>query len=668
MYKGKLLKRAIPLFLSLSVAVAGVPMPVLAAPAADTAVVAEADATETYKYVYAGLTWGEYWKSESVYNAGDTSSSDETDARGEYDKGAFDVVSRATANHGLHRGSYQCESTIYDTEGNAYDVSDWTDKNIANLIDGSSITFEKGTITDASGATHTMDHYEVKGIKYVPVKVKAEDYEDFCKAYHVVGNDGTVIGGYAEKSLSKYEKTAAVTEDTNGLKEAVKQEDGTFAFTARQTGSASGLKDEAQKTVDPEKVVMEVKEANGSYGEFLRVDFTGDGYGDLGASMYGTRWDYYGADSTYQNCLTSFGTKFAADNWMHSSMGIQLGLTDSLRCQLPEGTDGTGYWALTIYALGSADYTVKFQATKDNIVTPVEEEKDTTELAAAIAKAEALKEADYTAASWSNLQTELKEAKDELAEPHTQATIDEATAHLNAAIEALVQVKFTLKSTKATIYTGKTVTIQYTKKGLDDQKVTYKSSNTKVATVSSKGVVKGVAAGTAKITVKCGSKSATFTVTVKNPSVKLSKVSVTLYTKGSTKTTLKATLNGLSGKVTYKSSNTKVATVSSKGVVTAKKAGKATITATCGKYKATCKVTVKNPSVKLAKTSATIKVKKTVTIKATATPSGKITYKTSNKKVATVSSKGVVKGVKKGTATITVSCNGATAKFKVTVK
>ena len=59
---------------------------------------------------------------------------------------------------------------------------------------------------------------------------------------------------------------------------------------------------------------------------------------------------------------------------------------------------------------------------------------------------------------------------------------------------------------------------------------------------------------------------------------------------------------------------------------------------------------------------------KTTTIKASAVPSGKVTYTSSNKKVATVTSKGVVKGVKKGTAVITVKCSGMTAKFKVTVK
>ena len=41
-------------------------------------------------------------------------------------------------------------------------------------------------------------------------------------------------------------------------------------------------------------------------------------------------WTYYGNDSTYTHAKASYGTKFAADNWMHKSMGIQLGLSLSL--------------------------------------------------------------------------------------------------------------------------------------------------------------------------------------------------------------------------------------------------------------------------------------------------------------------------------------------------
>lgn len=52
-------------------------------------------ADDEYSYVYAGLTWQEYWANEGVYNAGDVTSSNEKDTHGEYDKGGFDTVTRA---------------------------------------------------------------------------------------------------------------------------------------------------------------------------------------------------------------------------------------------------------------------------------------------------------------------------------------------------------------------------------------------------------------------------------------------------------------------------------------------------------------------------------------------------------------------------------------------
>ena len=121
--------------------------------------------------------------------------------------------------------------------------------------------------------------------------------------------------------------------------------------------------------------------------------------------------------------------------------------------------------------------------------------------------------------------------------------------------------------------------------------------------------------------------------------------------------------------VKYTSSNTKVATVNSKtGVVKGIKAGTVTITAKAGALKTTCKVVVKNPAFSLVKSSATIKKGKTTTIRSKATPVSTVTYTSSNKKVATVTGKGVVKGISKGKATITVKCNGITKKFVVTVK
>ena len=67
-------------------------------------------------------------------------------------------------------------------------------------------------------------------------------------------------------------------------------------------------------------------------------------------------------------------------------------------------------------------------------------------------------------------------------------------------------------------------------------------------------------------------------------------------------------------------------------------------------------------------TKVTVKVGKIAKIAATATPSTKITYTSSNKKIATVSSKGVITGKKAGKATISVKANGKTVKVTVTVK
>lgn len=325
-----------------------------------------AENSDDYVYCYAGLTWAEYWKAEEVTAAGDSTSSDELDKKGEKDKGAFDAVTRATKNHGLHRGSYQCTAVIEGEKG-TYSISHWTDANTAILTNREKITFTRGAIKTSDGTEDTMKDYKVYGLKYVPVAVKSSDFEAFKAKYSVVENKDTLIGGYGENNLKAYEVTASVDKNTNGLKTAEKQSDGSFAFTQRNNdGSSSGIKGQALKTADLSNMGATVKSANGSYGEFLRVDFT-KGYGDLGANMQAVKWTYYGNDSTRSTALATYGTKFAADNWMHKNNGIQLGLTDSIRCQLPKGYDGTGYWSLTIYALGYADSTYNFKATDANI-------------------------------------------------------------------------------------------------------------------------------------------------------------------------------------------------------------------------------------------------------------------------------------------------------------
>lgn len=395
---------------------------------------------DAYTYVYAGLSWAEYWAAEGVQAAGDASSSEAYDLRDEYDKGAFDTVTRATTNHGLHRGSFQCTDVIEAENGKEYKISYWKSEGKttkAVLTDGNEITFNRGTITEADGTTTKMTEHHVTGLKYVPVKVAKDDYEAFKAKYDVVENGGTLAGGYSENKLSSYNGLVAeVTSATNGLKTATKNSDGSFSFSAKAAGTESGIKEQALKTApSATDVGLTVQEGEGKYGEFLRVDMKGD-YGDLAANMQAVKWTYYGSDSTYKNALATYGTKFAADNWMHKSMGIQLGLTDSLRCTLPAGTDGTGYWTITVTALGYEDVTYQFQATEENIAkaNPV---TDTSELEAAIEKAKGLNKELYTAKSWSNVESELEEAETELERKHTQEMVNEAAEHLNNAIASL---------------------------------------------------------------------------------------------------------------------------------------------------------------------------------------------------------------------------------------
>lgn len=213
-----------------------------------------------------------------------------------------------------------------------------------------------------------------------------------------------------------------------------------------------------------------------------------------------------------------------------------------------------------------------------------------------------------------------------------------------------------------------------------------KPRTVKVTNVNKNGTFKltaGKKKGSAVVTVTLASKkTASFKVTVQKAAVKTTKITTTTKSltlaKGATYKKLASSIAVTpvtsKEKVTYSSSNKKVATVSSKGVIKAKKAGTAKITVKSGSKKVV--VTVKVTGVKTTKLSgvpATKKIAKgkSFKIKAAATPKNtdeKITFKSSNKKVATVTSKGVVKGLKKGTATITVRSGSKKMTCKVTVK
>lgn len=316
-------------------------------------------------YAYAAVPYDEYWQSEGVYLSGSKwdVGSDALDGHKEYDKGAFDAVSRATSNHGLHRGSFQ-QSVVIHTDGRDYHPVSWS----AEKADGGNV------FLDADGKTYNkkeigMTSYNITGIKYVPVQVKSDNFAEFCKHYTVTQNGETLQGGFSENNLNAYTAVAAVDKDTNGLKEVTLGSNG-YTFGPRQIGTGSGIKGEALKTAD-EAITAAAKDYSGNFGEMLRVDLNNN-YGDLGGHMQTVVWKYYGTDENNTTPLATYGTKFAADNWMHRIMGIQLGLTDSLRAKLPEGKDGTGKWTITVYALGYRDTTYTVKVTADNLPKKVE--------------------------------------------------------------------------------------------------------------------------------------------------------------------------------------------------------------------------------------------------------------------------------------------------------
>ncbi|MDF2541557.1 MAG: glycoside hydrolase family 18 [Herbinix sp.] len=192
-------------------------------------------------------------------------------------------------------------------------------------------------------------------------------------------------------------------------------------------------------------------------------------------------------------------------------------------------------------------------------------------------------------------------------------------------------------------------------------KVTWSTSKKSVATVSTSGKVTAKAVGTATIYATIAGRKLSCKVTVKTP-IKISSTSATLYT-GSTKT---LQITGTTSKVTWSTGNKSVATVSSGGKVTAKAQGTATIYAFVAGKKLSSKITVKEP-IKISNTSVNLYTGATKTLKISGTTST-ITWITSNKSIATVSTGGKVTAKAVGTVTITASVAGRKLTSKITVK
>jgi uncharacterized protein YjdB len=250
------------------------------------------------------------------------------------------------------------------------------------------------------------------------------------------------------------------------------------------------------------------------------------------------------------------------------------------------------------------------------------------------------------------------------------ATVTVAPSPASAEVGYTTQLTATTKDGLGTVLTGRTIT--------------WSSGATNIATVSSTGLVTGVAPGTAVITAASEGKTGTSTVTVTIPavaSITLAPPSATL-TPGTTATftpTLKDSHGGtLTGRtVTWQSSAPGVATVNGSGVVTAVSEGTSTITATSEGKSATATVTVQAGAVAtvvVGPSSPSVLVGTTQQLTATLKDasgnvlSGRtVTWQTDKPGVATVSASGLVTGVAVGSAVITATSEGKSGTVTVSV-
>ena len=243
---------------------------------------------------------------------------------------------------------------------------------------------------------------------------------------------------------------------------------------------------------------------------------------------------------------------------------------------------------------------------------------------------------------------------------------------IDSSIVSVTGVKLSATVAELTIGNSKQLTAAISPTNATNKGVTWSSSNTNVASVSSSGVVVAKGEGTATITVKTddGGYTAACTIRVSNPSpsvvavtgVKLSAIGIELPVGGSKRLSATITPSNATNKgVTWSSDNASVAAVNASGLITAKGEGTATVTVRTddGGYTATCKITVvpvtAPEKVEISVSADSLKYKETTKVNVSELPVGyTVQYSSSDESIAKVDSNGNIKAVGKGTATITV--------------
>ena len=194
---------------------------------------------------------------------------------------------------------------------------------------------------------------------------------------------------------------------------------------------------------------------------------------------------------------------------------------------------------------------------------------------------------------------------------------------------------------------------------------TWKSSDSKIASVNTYGIITAKKAGTAVITAKIKGAEASCQIGVNKTRITISKSEASIEHGVSLR--LSATTSNDS-KVTWKSSKTSIATVDEYGKVTGVKPGETTVTASADGSSEVCLITVKLPSIQLDKSSITLYRGQTTKLSATVSSQIKPTWKTNKKSVAIIDATGTVTAIKHGTAVISATVDGVIKTCEIIVQ